>query len=115
MTEVDGSSSCGECGREFPVEYHGPCIACGNPRLTRVVSGRESIRVSDSVAGESRREFLEHNPKIRWSLWAVSVGAPFLGLVLAGWAGVIGGLVLAVLSQVMGPKAVMKVREIRHF
>jgi hypothetical protein len=112
VTEVESHLYCGECGQEFLNAYHGPCTACGNPRLTRVHTVREFLEASDLISGESRREFLEENPKIKWLLWAVSVGAPFLGLVLAGWAGVLVGLVLAILTQLWGPRAVIKVREI---
>lgn len=113
MTETSSRLYCEECGEEFSVDYRGSCTACGNPRLTRVQTVQQSVEIRETVGGESRREYLQEKPQIKRLLWAISVGAPFLGLVLAGWAGVWVGLGLAILTQLLGPKAAMKVREIR--
>jgi hypothetical protein len=60
------------------------------------------------------REYYEKHPLILSTVIAITVGAPFLGLVFAGWAGVTVGLVVGVATFFLGPRAVTRVREIRH-
>lgn len=44
----------------------------------------------------------------------ITLGSPFLGLVLAGWSGVVVGLAIGLLAFLLGLRAVTKVREIRE-
>lgn len=65
-----------------------------------------------SLSWTKRREFYERK---RWALAAViaiSIGGSFLGLFIAGWPGVIVGLLLSVVTYFLGPLAETKVREI---
>lgn len=42
----------------------------------------------------------------------ITVGSPFLGLVFAGWVGVVVGLVIGLATFFMGLRAVTKIREV---
>lgn len=61
-----------------------------------------------------RREFFKKNPKIKWVIWTITIGAPLLGL-LSGIVGVVCGVVLGVITNLLGPYAATKIIEIeRH-
>jgi hypothetical protein len=82
------------------------------------------INASASFKGEGQftapskwqhtREYYDKHPVPLTLVIAITLGSPFLGLVLAGWAGVIIGLVVSVISLLLGFFAVTKVREIRE-
>ena len=64
---------------------------------------------------ETRREFYEKNPKVKWAVIGIAIVSPFLGLVISGLPGVLVGLLLALISYLIGPLAATKVREIQRF
>lgn len=68
--------------------------------------------VAGHVTWEKRREFYEQRPLALASVIALTVDAPFLGLVLVGWAGVVGGLMLGAVAYWVGTLAITKVREL---
>ena len=45
---------------------------------------------------------------------AITVVSPFLGLVLAGWVGLVVGLVLSGIAYFIGPLALTKIIEIER-
>jgi len=53
-------------------------------------------------------------PELAAYLLHDTAGAPFLGLVLAGWVGVTVGLIIGAATCFLGLRAVTRVREIRH-
>lgn len=57
------------------------------------------------------REFYEKSPLLLGVVALLTLGSPFLGLVIAGWLGVLVGLVCGVASFVFGLKAITRVRE----
>jgi hypothetical protein len=59
-------------------------------------------------------EFYERQPVALGVVIAITVGGSFTGFALAGWVGVIAGLVLGGLAYWIGPIAVTKVREIER-
>ena len=75
---------------------------------------RASVIATDSVTWETRREFFEQNPKIKWLIIAITIGSPFVGLVFVGVLGLVIGFVLGFLSYLLRPYAVTKVREIER-
>jgi hypothetical protein len=60
------------------------------------------------------REYYEKHQVLLAVVTIVTVGSPFLGLVLAGWIGVAVGLLIDLTAFVVGFRAVTKVREIRE-
>lgn len=63
---------------------------------------------------EQVREFTERNPALLVVGAVITVGSPLLGLVINGVRGVVVGLVLGVLADLVGARAVVRVREIRR-
>lgn len=112
MTEVSSKVECAHCGTVLPNEHTSPCPKCGQKGRRISVNISENIAVSDRLTWETRREFYEKKPLALAVVIAITVGAPFLGLVLVGWLGVIIGLMLGVAAYWIGPFAIMKVREI---
>ena len=74
----------------------------------------ETIGISERISGKRIREYYEENPKAKWASILIAVFSPFIGLLLAGVPGTLAGLMLGVISYFLGPKAVMKVREIKE-
>jgi hypothetical protein len=58
------------------------------------------------------REYWEKHPVLLPVVLAIVLGSPFLGLVLAGWAGVLVGLAISVVGFVVGLFAVTRVRHV---
>jgi len=99
---------------EIAGERTSPCPECGQKGRKFSIGVVEEINVVDRLTWEKRREFYEKKP---WALTAVigiTFGAPFLGLVLVGWVGVVMGLALGAIAYWIGPFAVTKVREIER-
>ena len=104
--------TCKWCGELLPLNHTGPCPKCGKKGCNILITHRKTIVIKDSVEWESRREFFEENPKIKWIIVAITIGSPFLGLFLRGLIGIIIGLVISIVSYILGPYAIIKVREI---
>ncbi len=64
---------------------------------------------------ETRREFYEKNPKIKFVVLTIAVLSPFLGLLVSGVVGLTIGLLLSLISYLLSPRAVTKIREIQRF
>jgi len=59
-------------------------------------------------------EYYERHQILLLIVIGITIGSPFLGLVLAGWIGVVAGLVIGLIPFFLGLRAVTKVREIRE-
>jgi len=117
---------CEWCGESLSPSHKGPCPKCGKEvkgkNIIGIVNEKVSlhekitkITIKESLKREFRREFYEKNPIIKWLVFVIDFGSPFLGLILKGWVGVIVGLVFASLSHLLAPYAVIKVREITSY
>jgi len=119
---ADMTVTCKWCGASLSAGHTGPCPKCGKEgkkiavRLEAVAIGKASLH------WESRREFLEENPKIKWLLVVIDlislVVPPLFGWYFSGLPGIIVGavtsIIFIILSWILGPHAVTKIREIRH-
>jgi len=114
MTEITNRVECVHCGSVLSDGHTSPCPVCGKKGRKISVGIAEEIDVASHVTWEKRREFYEKKPWALAAVIAITLGAPFLGLVLLGWAGVIAGLVLGGAAYWIGPFAVTKVREIER-
>ena len=104
---------CLHCGNLLPASHKGPCPNCGKEgKAVNLILEEPPIVVSDSW--QSTREFYESNPLAKWAVILITILSPFIGLFLTGWIGFFVGFVLGVLSYLIGPRAVTKVREIRQ-
>jgi hypothetical protein len=74
----------------------------------------DTIKVTDSVRWQTRREYYQKNPKVLAVVIGITVVSPFLGFVFAGWLGVVVGLVLGGIAYWIGPRASTKIIEIHH-
>ena len=106
--------TCKWCGSSLSLTHTGPCPKCGKEGKKGTVKIKEIIGVKDSLNWESRREFYEENPKIKWLSFVIALGSPCLGFILSGLVGVLVGLFFGLLSLWYGPLAVTKVREIKR-
>lgn len=59
-------------------------------------------------------EYYERHPILLPIVMSITIGSPFLGLVLAGWVGVVAGLFIGLIAFFLGLRAVTKVREIQE-
>lgn len=74
----------------------------------------ETVHVSSSLGWQHIRERYERHPVMLPIVLGITVGSPFLGLVVAGWMGVVVGLIIGLGTFALGLRAVTKVREIRE-
>jgi hypothetical protein len=105
---------CRHCNAVLPKNHKGPCPSCGKTGSKILISIKDTLYVSSSSSWEKRREFVKTQPVTHIIIIIISLAAPFLGLIISGWIGVIIGILIAVLLYILGPKALMKIREIER-
>ena len=105
---------CKWCGTSLPLNHRGPCPKCGKEGKVILLTLKESVTLKESLRWRIQKEFFEENPKIKWILTTITLASPLIGLVLSGVAGIIVGIGLGILSLLLGPYAIIKVREIRE-
>ncbi len=116
MNSTTQMFTCQSCGATLSRTHSGPCPGCGKVGMHIAMHLNEGpMPFKDALAGERRAEFLEENPRIKWLLRTISFGSPLVGLIFAGAVGVLIGLGLGLVSHLLGPYAVIKVREILKF
>ncbi|MBL7117764.1 MAG: hypothetical protein ISS94_03145 [Candidatus Syntrophoarchaeum sp.] len=108
------TKTCTWCGASLSPNHTGPCPECGKEGTLTNLKLTMTMKFKDALNSETRREFFEKNPKIKWVLYAVTFGPPILGLVLTGLVGLVIGFIFGFISYLLGPYAVIKVREIEH-
>jgi len=108
------SVKCSGCGYMLSLDHSGPCPRCGDIRKTHDVHIEETLHLEGSMHWQHVREYYEKHQVLLAVVIIVTVGSPFLGLVLAGWIGVAVGLLIGATALVVGFRAVTKVREIRE-
>lgn len=111
---MDHEAKCLTCGGKLPRNQHGICPACSGTSKTIRVLVHDTMSVGDSYSFETRREFYEKNPCAMWVVIALTVISSLLGIFISGWAGVALGLAIGALSYFLGPRAIIKVREIER-
>ncbi len=112
MGEVTQAATCAHCGKSIALKHSGPCPACGKEGKNIYVEIKESIEVHSSLQWETKKEYYKKHKGAAVTVIAISVLSPFIGLFLAGPAGVIVGLGLSGIAYYFGPKAVTKIIEI---
>jgi len=108
------SVRCLGCGQALALDHAGPCPNCGDTRKTHEVRPTGALHFSSSLGWQHIRERYEKHPVLLPIVITITLGAPFLGLVVAGWPGVAVGLVVGALTFLLGLRAVTKVRQIRE-
>ena len=103
---------CSHCGHRLSPSHQGPCPNCGKTGKTVEVAITEELNIASSLSWEKRHEYLEKRPGLSATLWTVGIAAPIVGFFAGAIPGLILGLVVAVASLIVGPFAVIKVREI---
>lgn len=113
MTAVFQSTKCSGCAEPLPEGFIEPCPKCGDTRKTHSVSIHESVTANASMSWQHIHEYYERHPVFLPIVIGITIGSPFLGLILAGWTGVVVGLFIGLIAFFLGLRAVTKVREIR--
>lgn len=103
---------CKWCETPLSPAHTGPCPNCGKTGKKSEVSVSEIITLRSSYSLETRGEFFEENPLIRWFLLILDFVFPLFGYFLGGYIGVIIGLFISIISELLSPYAIVKVREI---
>lgn len=114
MTTVSKEKQCINCRAIFKDDQTAQCPVCGQLGRNITIKIDEEVKGVDSNIWEKKREFYEKNPVALAGVIGITIGAPFLGLFLVGWVGIIVGLALGALTYWIGPFAKTKVREIER-
>jgi hypothetical protein len=104
--------SCKHCGYVRDDQDSGPCPNCGKTGRLIKVSISESIGFSGSLSWKHTKEYYEKNRGAQIIVILIAIISPFIGLVFAGFIGVVIGLLFSLLSYSFGANAIIKVREI---
>jgi len=113
-TNTKVAATCKWCDTSLSPSHTGICPKCGKEGKNIVAEINETVVLSNSLNWKRQREFFEENPKIKWLIITIALVSPILGLVFSGISGFVIGLVLGLLSYLLGPRAVTKVREIEQ-
>lgn len=101
---------CHKCGRFIAIKRSArPCPRCGG--MDRDVFVEDSFTISETFQYAKTREFWETRKLPLGISVGLGLGSPFLGLVIAGAPGVVVGVVIGVISLVMGFIGATKVRD----
>ena len=99
---------------DLTVEQRAPCQVCGSLGRRHSMAGAATVTLSGSIEWEHRHVFTQRNLPYLCLLALVTIGAPLVGLIAAGWAGIAIGFVLGVIADVIGFKAMIEVHEIER-
>lgn len=106
--------SCSHCHELLPESHVGECPKCGRKGRTVTVGMTTETNIALPISWSSIKEYYEKDTKAHVAVIIITITSPFIGLFVAGWAGVLAGSLLGVGSYLLGPKAIVKVREIRQ-
>ena len=110
---ADVSKECSSCGHPLDSGLIGSCSECDGTNKTYHKRLEATVTVTGLPLSWRRfHEYYEKRPLLLVVVGCITLGSLVLGLVLAGWLGLLVGLVLGVLSFFMGLRAVTRVREI---
>jgi hypothetical protein len=93
------------------VGFEGSCPKCGNKKKFISLKLFDRITFKETLTSEFRREYLKENIYIKWTLIMITLTSLILGFFITGTTGVILGLVIGILTYLIGPYAVLRVRE----
>ena len=114
MGEVSRVSQCTHCGLPLPTTHTGPCPNCGESGKTVQLGVASEFEIASSLSWEKQRESFKRKPWLMAFVWGVTIGSPFVGLLLGGFPGVIIGVVVGVGLLVLGRSAEINIREIER-
>jgi hypothetical protein len=107
--------TCSDCGQPLEdSQPKTPCPKCGSTRRTHHADLHLQVKASASIAWESAKWHWERHPLYLALTFILVVGAPFLGLWVSGWLGVVIGLLISIVCFVVGLKALTRVKEIER-
>lgn len=98
METVSQSTQCSACGEPLSLNHVGPCTKCGGTRKKHRVIIRETAHIHDSFSWRHTHEYYERHKILLPIVLIITGAAPFLGLVVAGWSGVVVGLVIGIVT-----------------
>jgi hypothetical protein len=111
MTETSRTAKCSHCGHRLAPTHTGPCPNCGKTGKTIEIELVSEVNIATSLSWVKRREYVQKRPVLNVLLWAVTIGSPFIGLLAGGPIGVAIGLVVGLVTQLLGPYAITKIIE----
>ena len=114
MTETSQSTKCAGCGEPLQEGFTNSCPKCGETRKIHEVSIHESLTVRSAIHWKHIHEYYERHNILLPVVLIITICSPFLGLVLAGWVGVLVGLFIGIITFLLGLRAVTKIREVRE-
>ena len=110
----EATTVCKWCGTPLPLNYSGPCPKCGKEGKIVFLTLKESAPLKYSLNCKVQKEFFEKNSFILCILITITLASSLIGFILSGVIGIIIGIGLGILSLLLGPYAIIKVREIRE-
>jgi hypothetical protein len=103
-------------GKDVTVQLTGSEIRSATGQLGVNVAiqltGCEARTETGRLSWVQVREYWEKRPLSVFLVGLLTLGSPFLGLFLAGWVGVVVGLVIGIVAFTGGLFAITRVREI---
>lgn len=106
------SYKCSKCGIPITKGFKKPCPNCGEIGKLIDLNLADSFGIADSMKAQNVHEYFERHPILLPVVIVITVGAPFLGLVISGMKGVLVGLVIGFITFGLGMVSITKVREI---
>ena len=104
------SPRCSDCNQALALDHVGPCPKCGGTRKTYGVSSSMVTKLVASLSWVHVHEYYEKHPVWLAVVIGITFGSPFVGLFLAGLPGVGVGIIIGLISLLLGIYAVTKVR-----
>ena len=109
-------AECKGCGKSLAVNHKGACPDCGHvgKKVHVHLSGAIEVSTALSVSWTKTREYYEKAPLLIVAWVTIAIASSAIGLILAGWIGVLISLVLSAAATLLGFRGLIKVREIER-
>src|SRR6478735_649275 len=98
MENVVQETRCKFCKESLPLSHFGACPKCGETGKLHKDTIQEYAHVQEKLFWKHTHVYLEKHKLLYPAVIFITLTSPFIGLFLAGWVGVIVGLIVSVAS-----------------
>ena len=105
---------CQHCKKELPPSHTGPCPHCGKTGKDYKVTLRDKIGIAASLIAQKTHKYTKKHPLFIGISVVFTIISLSVGYLLGAWAGLLIGIIVAMLNWWITPHAMKTIVEITH-